>query len=306
MEAGTGNTPLDPPSRGDEERTGNTPVDRGSRADEERTGTPPVDRGSRADEERTGNTPVDRGSRGDEERTGNTPVDRGSRADEERTGNTPLDPPSRGDEERDNLNEVRGYFDRFAPEWDTMMPAEGIQRGRALVADLPIRTGERVLDIGAGTGVLFPVLAHKVGETGRVVAVDAAHDMLRVAGRNVRGRDWPVAVVECDAERPAFTEGAFDWVVCYNAFPHFNNPAAAMAGFARVLVAGGRIAVVHNRGRDALNAFHAELSEPVCRHRLPDAATMGACAEGAGLRVERHEDAPDHYVFLAAKHPPQR
>ena len=52
---------------------------------------------------------------------------------------------------------------------------------RAMVACLPIREGDRVVELACGDGAYSPWLAHRVGPSGVVVAVDVSPAYLRVA-----------------------------------------------------------------------------------------------------------------------------
>jgi ubiquinone/menaquinone biosynthesis C-methylase UbiE len=70
-----------------------------------------------------------------------------------------------------------------------------------LVALLPARPGDTVLDVGCGTGLCLPLLQDKVGPTGTIVGIDASEQMLRVAGDRVAARGWDnVRLVAAPAE----------------------------------------------------------------------------------------------------------
>lgn len=70
------------------------------------------------------------------------------------------------------------YFDQAATEWDELTEEEALVRLREIVAGLEIEPGAAVLDEGADTGVLLPLLLKKES---RVAALDFSCEMLRRA-----------------------------------------------------------------------------------------------------------------------------
>jgi trans-aconitate methyltransferase len=59
-----------------------------------------------------------------------------------------------------------------------------------LVAQLPVVTGDTVLDVGCGTGLCMPGLQDKIGPTGRIVGIDASPEMLDLAAQRVTDNRW--------------------------------------------------------------------------------------------------------------------
>ncbi len=94
-------------------------------------------------------------------------------------------------------------YTRFA-RWYDVLSAEPVYRaGRGVaIAALGLRPGDRVLDVGCGTGLNVPALSRAVGGSGRVVGVDRSPEMLRVArGKAERAGLDQVRFVEADATR---------------------------------------------------------------------------------------------------------
>jgi ubiquinone/menaquinone biosynthesis C-methylase UbiE len=59
-----------------------------------------------------------------------------------------------------------------------------------------VEVGERVLDVGCGTGVLARAAQQKVGPTGHVTAIDPNEGMLAVARRFRSSIDWRTGTAE--------------------------------------------------------------------------------------------------------------
>lgn len=99
--------------------------------------------------------------------------------------------------------------------------------------------GDRVLDVGCGTGVLARAAADRVGADGRVTGLDLNAGMLAVARRLRPQVDWR----EGDATNLPFASNSFDAVVSQYALMYFPDRAAALKEMVRVLRPGGRLAI---------------------------------------------------------------
>jgi len=137
-------------------------------------------------------------------------------------------------------SEVAAMFDGVASRYDltnTVMTA-GRDRAwrRATRAALDLRPGERVLDVGAGTGVSTEELARSGAYA---VGVDLSLGMLR-AGRRVRP---DVPLLAGDALRLPFPDATFDAVTISFALRNVVDTEAALREFARVTRPGGRLVI---------------------------------------------------------------
>ncbi len=123
------------------------------------------------------------------------------------------------------------------------VPAIGSPVSRGLLRAAALQAGERVLDVGCGTGIAARQAATAVGATGSVTGVDVAADMIAVAAAQTPRAGAPIEWREGDATSLPFADCSFDVVVCQMSLMFVEDRAAAVREMHRVLVDGGRVVV---------------------------------------------------------------
>lgn len=104
---------------------------------------------------------------------------------------------------------------------------------------LELRSDDRLLDVGCGTGAAVRKAAPLVE---RAVGVDLSPAMIARA-RELAGGLANAEFEEGDSERLPFEDGAFTAVLCTSSFHHYPDPERATHEMARVLGPGGRVAI---------------------------------------------------------------
>ncbi len=172
-----------------------------------------------------------------------------------------------------------------------------LERNRRMIELLPIRDGDRILEIGFGPGMAIEMAARRAG-SGKVVGVDHSELMLRQAARRNRaaieaGRVH-LYLASADA-LPPFPE-PFDEVMASNVLLFLDDPASTLRRWLAVMRPGGWIAVTHqSRKQAATNADTAR-----------DADRIAAGLRAAGftdVRIETLEMKPVNAACVLGRRP---
>lgn len=148
------------------------------------------------------------------------------------------------------------------------VPAIGRPLANMLVRAAALHVGERVLDVGCGTGVVARLAAERVSPGGAVAGVDINPGMLAVA-RAITPPEMGIEWYEASAESMPLPDGAFDVALCQMSLQFMADRVQALREMRRVLASGGR--VVLNVPGPAGPPF-AILADAMGRHIAPQAA----------------------------------
>jgi ubiquinone/menaquinone biosynthesis C-methylase UbiE len=191
------------------------------------------------------------------------------------------------------------FFNARATTWDEKVAEKDLSKLETMLARIDIKSGDTVLDVGTGTGVFVPFLLRKIGQAGRLVCLDYAEAMLDIA----REKDFKgnVSFLCADIENSGLPDEAFNAVVCYSVFPHFEDKPKALSEICRVLQPGGRLFIAHTSSRQAINDIHRSLPE-VCGHVFPENEEMKRLLDEAGF-VDIHISESHEHYFVSARKP---
>jgi SAM-dependent methyltransferase len=108
---------------------------------------------------------------------------------------------------------------------------------------LVVREGQRILDVGCGTGDDTRRLARLVGSSGHVIGIDSSEAMIEEARQRAHGSSLPVEYRIGDAHRLELPDSTFDAVRAERVFQHLASPMQALAELVRVTRPGGRVVI---------------------------------------------------------------
>lgn len=148
-----------------------------------------------------------------------------------------------------NLDSITTTYRRYARHYDALF-GPILHHGRKLVVDaLELSPGDRVLEVGVGTGLSLPMYPPEVKITG----IDISPHMLDLAHARVArdGLESVVELLEMDAENLRFANGSFDKVVAMYVMSVVPNPVQVVNEMRRVCQPSGEIFIV--------NHFHSQV-----------------------------------------------
>jgi arsenite methyltransferase len=165
------------------------------------------------------------------------------------------------------------------------------QKPEAVVADLGIRAGDQVADLGSGSGYFTVRLARAVGPDGRVYAVDVDEEMNEyLRGRLAEEGIDNVEVVLGDYDDPKLPDGRIDLLFTSNTYHHIQDRSEYFRRVRADLAPGGRVAVIEYDGRKGL--FVKWMGHYTGKQEILSEM------EAAGYRLAQDVDGLDRQSFL--------
>lgn len=140
---------------------------------------------------------------------------------------------------------------------------DAYQKPRDVMIALGVKAGDRVADIGAGSGYFTMRFARHVGDTGRVYAIDVSPDMIVHLNRQIlaAGAD-NVRTMLVPADDPLLAEASVDLVFICNTWHHIANHPPYLEKLKRTLRPGGRIVIIDFQKDDIPVGPPAQMKAP--------------------------------------------
>lgn len=172
---------------------------------------------------------------------------------------------------------------------------DAMQQPAAIMAALALRPGERVADIGAGSGYFTLRLAEAVGERGQVWALDIRQEMLdHIAGRLAEAELANVKLCLVPPDDPQLPAGGVDTVFMVDTIHYVKERQAYAEKLRAALAPGGRVVIIDFRYDPQAQREFA----PPPEQQVPEATLIAECAAAGLTLAERHDFLPEQYFLV--------
>ncbi len=129
------------------------------------------------------------------------------------------------DSYKQQLKEFYGSRTTYDREEGTRHPLDA----KILLEFVPLHSGQKILDVATGTGLVAIPAAKKVGSEGYVIGIDMTPGMLHQARQKITAKKLQnIELIEADAEDFNFSDSSFDVVFCCEAIVLFPDILAAL------------------------------------------------------------------------------
>lgn len=186
--------------------------------------------------------------------------------------------------ERDQIKKI---YSAWSNCYDHVFKWFFAPRQKHVIETMGIEPGQRVLDVGVGTGLSLAVYPRDC----EVVGIDLSREMLTKAGEKVRELGLGhVSLFEMDAQQLSFDEDSFDHVVATFVISVVPDPVRTINEMKRVLKPEGSLVIVNHfqNERNRVVGALEQLIAPACRWLGWNSdLKLSDLAESANLAIDR-------------------
>ena len=200
-------------------------------------------------------------------------------------------------------------WDLAAEDYEQLWQVPLAEAQAAMLALASLKSGDHVLDVACGTGLVSFAAARAVGTNGYVLGIDLSGRMLDSAARRASEvRLSNCSFVRMDAETLDLPDAQYEVVLCGLGLMYMPNPERALREMRRVLTPGGRmsLAVWGERSKCGWSSLFpivdAEVSSEVCPlfFRLGQQDTLTRLCADANFEAIEHRRISTTLAFANA------
>ena len=185
-----------------------------------------------------------------------------------------------------DYDKIKKIYSGYSNIYDVLFKRFFYPRIRYAIESMKINRGDRVLDIGVGTGLsllLYPYNCHVTG-------IDLSFEMLKKAKKKIEKFGLAnIDLINMDAMNLFFDDNSFDKVFISHVVSVVPDPLKTMYEAKRVCKKGGDIVIVnHFQSNNKFIAKCEEMLNPICKKvGWRSDLSLDGIVNGSGLQVDR-------------------
>lgn len=186
------------------------------------------------------------------------------------------------------------FFNENAKTWAD--DQNSIKVAKNFIERLGVGNG-KVLDVGAGTGILYRILK-ELGNN-KYIGVDIAENMVKKFLRLHPEAD----VRRADYESKILFENKFDFIVIFDSIPHFKKLDNVFINSYKNLESSGKFLIVHSKTREELNEHHKRIGYKPENEPIPNDEKLIELSEKYNFENVKIEN-KKYFMFICERvHP---
>jgi len=197
------------------------------------------------------------------------------------------------------MDEKKEFFDDRAEIWDEINHYD-LQKIDHIISLLGLNGNEKIMDVGTGTGVLFPFYKD-VLSNGSVLALDMSEKMIFQARKNAERINFKNIDFEVNNVLDITHDSGFDAVMCYSCYPHFSERDKVIENLCRALRPGGKLMIAHSASKEYINGVHTRNHGAVSKDILPEMKDLEILLISKGFSIETKRDDEEYYLIMGKR-----
>lgn len=184
------------------------------------------------------------------------------------------------------LESIKKIYAGYSNVYDVIFKSFFYPRIKHAIHSMGIMRGDRILDVGVGTGLSLPLFPRHC----KVVGIDLSSAMLKKARQKIKKLNLDhIELLEMDAMDLNFPNNAFDKVLISHVVSVVPDPYRVMSEVKRVCKKGGRIVIInHFKSKNKVMAGMERIFNPVSKRiGWRSDLCLDEFIENANLKVDR-------------------
>ena len=190
------------------------------------------------------------------------------------------------------MDEIKEFFEKAAINWHN---SDDLSLVRKILNETGLKKGDKVLDVGCGKGIVTPLI-YEITDA-PVKAIDISENM--ISGAKQIYPNSKSLIFECHDFYEYNDDIKYDYLIFYNAYPHFLDRFALSNKANELLSKNGKLVIAHGMSKDALFKHHAGLNSKICR--MIEAPIEESKAFFDHFDLEKWVDNETYYLMVLKK-----